>query len=210
MAKKLLEKNFKKSSRDWLLRQLRDPFVSLAKKQGYRSRAAFKIIEIQEKFRIFMKQQTVLDLGAAPGGWSQVVSSYVSKVIAVDLLKMDSIDCVHFIEGNFLHESCVLEIKKANNFRKIDVIMSDMAPSTCGIKKIDHLRILELARSVFDFSLYNLEAGGSMIIKIFQGGTEAKLLSEIKKRFKIVRHFKPESSRKSSSEMYLVATNFGG
>jgi 23S rRNA (uridine2552-2'-O)-methyltransferase len=203
-----LKKNFKESSKRWIKRQLNDPFVFSAKQKGYRSRASFKIIEIQKKFETFQKNQLVIDLGAAPGGWSQIVSRYGCNIIAVDLLKMDDLPNVSFIQGDFLSEEVLTKIDNLAASTGADVIMSDMAPPVCGIKKIDYLRISLLAESVFEFTKTNLKENGTMIIKVFQGGTKTQLLAEIKQRFRKIVHFKPKASRKESSEIYLVATGF--
>ncbi|MDR1488144.1 MAG: RlmE family RNA methyltransferase [Holosporales bacterium] len=201
-------KKMKESSKRWLIRQMKDPYVALAKKNGYRSRAAFKLLEINDKFKILEKNRIVIDLGSTPGGWSQIASSKCKKVIAVDLLPMDMISNVDFIMGNFLDESTIEYIKHQLNATKSNVILSDMAPSTCGIKSVDHVRIMTLIEEVFEFSKDFLEEGGDMVVKVFQGGTENSLLNELKKYFKKINHFKPKSSRKESVEMYLVARGF--
>lgn len=205
-----INKNLKESSRRWLQRQWRDPFVTKAKQLGYRSRAAFKILEIQEKYKLFKSNHLVIDLGAAPGGWSHVMSKYVRKIIAIDLLDMDTIPNVSFIKGDFLTEDTIWEIDKFTKGSKIDIVMSDMAPSSCGLPKVDHLRIMNLVEHVFDFAINNLRNDGHMIAKVFQGGTEPLLLSELKKHFTKVAHFKPKSSRKESAETYLIALGFKG
>jgi 23S rRNA (uridine2552-2'-O)-methyltransferase len=203
-------KRLKESSKRWLVRHLNDPYVALAKKDGYRSRAAYKLIEIDKRFNILKKDSLVVDLGAAPGGWAQVASKICSKnaVIAVDLLDIEPINNVSFIKGDFLDSSTTNSIRNELNGRKPDVIMSDMAPSTCGIKKVDSIRIMNLVSEVFEFSKEFLGESGSMIVKIFQGGAEQSLLKELRKSFGKVNHFKPASSRKESIEMYLVATKF--
>jgi 23S rRNA (uridine2552-2'-O)-methyltransferase len=198
------------SSKNWLTRQINDPYVLLAKEQGYKSRAAFKILEINEKYKIFHKNQMVVDLGASPGGWSQVVSKIVSplgKVLALDLLEMDYINGVTFLQGDF-NDDEVLEKLAQTLDGKADVILSDMAPSTCGISKVDHLRIVAILEQVFLFCDDCLKEGGTLVAKIFQGGAQSDLLAKIQKRFKKVCHFKPKSSRKESSEMYLVAMGY--
>lgn len=210
MAEKIVIKNkkMKESSKKWLIRQLKDPFVALAKKQGYRSRASFKLIEINKKYKILNKDHIVVDLGAAPGGWSQVASKICKRVIAVDLLDMEPISNVDFFMGDFLEENTINTLKQQLNDQKANVILSDMAPKTCGIKKIDHIRIMNLIEEVFEFSKMFLADGGTMVVKVFQGGTETSLLLELKKFFNKVTHFKPESSRKESVEMYLIAIGF--
>ena len=208
MAKIVIRKKLKKSSRDWLIRQMKDPFVAKAKKDGYRSRAAYKLLEIQNKYKIIQKNHEIIDLGSAPGGWSQVASGICLRVLAVDLLDMDDIPNVDFIKGDFLDKETSEKLKNSLKNKKANVIISDMAPSTCGIKKIDHIRIMGLIEEVFEFCKEFLDEGGSMVVKVFQGGTENSLLSELKKYFKKISHFKPDSSRKESSEMYLVAIGF--
>jgi 23S rRNA (uridine2552-2'-O)-methyltransferase len=225
-------KGRKKSSNAWLKRQINDPFVKQAKEQGFRSRAAFKIIEIDDKFKIFKKGKIVLDLGAAPGGWSQVAVSKVGRgrVVAVDILPMDKIDGVKFLQQDFLSEDAVeniinfinknqsteLDIDDNQNrdykqvFRKFDVIMSDMAENTCGDSKTDHLRIVGLLEEVLDFSQQVLALDGIFVAKIFQGGAGSDLVQKFKKYFTAVKHFKPNSSRKESAENYVIAIGFKG
>ncbi len=201
---KIRKKNLTASSKKWLERQINDPFVHKAKADGYRSRAAYKIIEIQEKYRIIKRGMVVVDLGAAPGGWSQVVSTMLKdngKVYAIDLLPMDPLPGVEFFEGDFNSIFDKLD-------DKVDVILSDMAPSSCGIKSIDHIRIMSLLEEVFDFAKDHLKENGSLVAKVLRGGTEAKLLSELKRSFKKVSHFKPQSSRSESTEIYVVAQGF--
>lgn len=198
-------KKLKKSSRNWLQRQFNDPFVILAHKKGYRSRAAFKILEIQKKFKIINKDSIVIDLGAAPGGWSQVIAKMCKRIIAIDLLDFEPIPNVDFIKGDFLEESVIEKIKSLLNGQKADVIMSDMAPNTCGIKKVDHLRITNLIEEVFNFSKTVLKPEGNLVLKTFQGGASNQVFAEINKAFKKVTYFKPNSSRKESPEIYLIA-----
>jgi len=201
-------KKLKKSSRDWLQRQFNDPFVILAHKEGYRSRAAFKILEIQKKFKIINKDSIGIDLGAAPGGWSQVIAKMCKRIIAIDLLDFEPIPNVDFIKGDFLEESVIEKIKSLLNEQKADVIMSDMAPNTCGIKKVDHLRITNLIEEVFNFSKTILKPEGNLVLKTFQGGASNQLFVEINKAFKKVTYFKPNSSRKESPEIYLIALGY--
>lgn len=203
-------KNRKISSTKWLQRQLNDPYVILAKDNGYRCRAAFKILEIDDKFKIFKKGLKVLDLGSAPGGWSQVVVEKVGKnnVIAVDILDMDLIPGVKFIKQDFLADNATDIIKKESNFSKFDVVMSDMAANTTGDKKTDHIRTLNLVEQALDFSLTILKPNGVFISKVFQGGTEKSLFDKLKNNFSVVKHFKPKSSRQDSVEMYVVAIGF--
>lgn len=203
-------KNRKLSSTKWLQRQLNDPFVQEAKSRGYRSRAVFKIIEIDNKFRIFKKGYKVLDLGSAPGGWSQAVKEKVGEnnVLAVDILNMDYIPGVQFIQQDFLAPDAEKIILNQMNNKKYNVVMSDMAANTTGDKKTDHIRTITLVESALDFAVKILEINGSFVGKIFQGGAEKSLLEKFKLYFKNVKHFKPSSSRKDSVEMYIVATGF--
>lgn len=208
MKEKIQNKKLKKSSKDWLQRQLNDPFVIKARREGYRSRAAFKIMEIQEKFNIVNKNSIVLDLGAAPGGWSQILSQIAKKVVAIDLLPMDPIPNVDFVLGDFTNDLNMKKLEELLPNGKADVIVSDMAPNTCGIGKVDHLRIMCLIETVYDFCKSCLNPGGAMVAKVFRGGAEAELLVDMKKHFRKVSHFKPNSSRKESPEIYLIATDY--
>ena len=200
----------KVSSTRWLERQINDPYVALAKQKGYRSRASFKILEIDEKFKIFKKGNKVLDLGSAPGGWSQVISKKVGKdnILAVDILSMQPLSGVKFIQQDFLAPEAEKIIMDEIGGEKYDVVMSDMAANTTGNKDIDHIRTSALVEEAFNFSLKVLKENGTFIAKVFQGGTEPKLFSEMKQNFKNVKHFKPNSSRKESVEMYVIAQGY--
>ncbi len=170
-------------------------------------------MQIQEKFKIFKRGSVVLDLGAAPGGWSQVAAKLVCSsaseelVLAIDLLPIDDLVGVRIIQGDFLNKEIRQKITSILQ-TKADVIMSDMAPNTTGERTTDHLRIVALCEQAFEFAQEHLNLGGSFIAKMFQGGTEHNLLKLIKSKFEIVKHFKPDASRKSSSEVYLIATGF--
>lgn len=202
------------SSTRWLQRQLNDPYVIQAKSEGYRSRAAYKLIEIEEKFHIFNKARTVIDLGANPGGWSQVAALFLertntsSQIIAVDLNEMEDLPGVDFIQGDFLEEETQHKIISLLGTNKVDVVLSDMAAASTGHAPTDHLRIMGLCEEAFYFAKEFLKPGGNFAAKILQGGAEAELLQQLKSNFKKVKHFKPDSSRSDSSEMYLVATGF--
>lgn len=203
-------KGRKVSSTRWLQRQLNDPYVQMAKLDGYRSRAAYKLIEIDEKFKIFKKGQIVIDLGAAPGGWSQVAAEKIilnkpwgGRLLAIDLLEMPPINGAEIIQGDFLSFD---KTKEWLNDQKADVIMSDMAPSASGHSQTDHLRIIQLCEDAFFFAAEHLKEGGCFLAKILQGGTENELLKLLKLHFKNVKHFKPKSSRSDSAEMYVVCT----
>lgn len=199
----------------WLERQLNDPFVAMAKREGFRSRAAFKIQEINQKFGIFKPGGRVVDLGAAPGGWSQVASRAVGAdhgkgcVVAIDLLPIDPIPGVEFAVVDFLHPEAPEIVKKMLG-GGADVVLSDMAANATGHKKTDHLKIMGIAELAAEFSLDVLETGGSYVAKVLQGGTEGILLAELKKSFSSVKHFKPKASRADSAELYVVATGFRG
>lgn len=203
-------KRRKVSSTKWLERHLNDPYVALAKKNDYRSRAAFKIIEIADKFKLFKKGYNVLDLGSVPGGWSQVVMGKVGrdKILATDILPMQPITGVKFIQQDFLASNATEKILAEMDGKKYDVVMSDMAANTTGNHDIDHIRTTALVEAAFDFSLNVLKEGGSFVAKVFQGGTEPELFKRMKESFEVVKHFKPDSSRKESVEMYVIATGF--
>jgi 23S rRNA (uridine2552-2'-O)-methyltransferase len=201
------------SSRDWLLRQLNDPFVRKAKQEGYRSRAAFKFIEINEKYKIVRSGQTVIDLGAAPGGWAQVIAEKVGpkgRVIALDLqdIEVFSNPNVLIIKGDFEDE--LVQSQLAEHIELADVIVSDMAAAACGIPSVDHIRILNLLEAALNFSLTHLAKNGAFVAKVLRGGTEGELLKQLKLHFSKVVHFKPDSSRQDSAEMYVVAKGFKG
>lgn len=194
------------SSKRWLERQLNDPFVHKAKQEGYRSRAAFKLLEIQKKYHLIKPGMTVVDLGAAPGGWSQVASHIMKgqgKILAIDLLEMDPLPGVDFYQGDFNDIDQYID-------GKVDVVMSDMAPSSCGIKSVDHDRIMGMLEEVYTFAVERLRPGGSLVAKVLRGGTESKLLGEMKKTFSKITHFKPASSRTESTEIYVIAQGFRG
>ncbi len=206
-------KGRKKSSTRWLMRQLNDPYVAKAKLDGYRSRAAYKLIEINEKFNILAPGMNVVDLGAAPGGWSQVASKIVqsdnknakNNIIAIDLLTIEPIAGVVTLQKDFFADDAQNLITSQLNNQLADVVLSDMAANTIGHSATDHLRIIDLCENAFHFAMTILKPGGHFITKIFRGGTEGELLNEIKQKFTLVKHFKPNASRKGSSEFYLVA-----
>ncbi|MDR0484280.1 MAG: RlmE family RNA methyltransferase [Alphaproteobacteria bacterium] len=207
------------SSQTWLRRQLNDIYVKSAKQEGYASRAAYKLIEINDKYKILKPNSKIVDLGAAPGGWSQVAAKILfknpknletAKLIAVDLLDITHIEGVETIKGDFTDTAIIEEIRNKLSGEKANLVMSDMAPNTTGSKSLDHLRIMNLVELTFNFACEVLADNGVMIAKVFQGGTEAKLLAEIKQKFKEVGHFKPPASRKESSEIYLIARGFKG
>ncbi len=204
------------SSQQWLTRQLNDPYVQEAKRQGYRSRAAFKLIELNEKLKFLKPHTQVIDLGAAPGGWTEVLVGIIKpelekggKIIALDILPMDAIAGATILKGDFT-DSETLDVLKQHISGPVHAVLSDMAPSTIGHKATDHLQIIAIVEAAFEFALETLAPGGTFIAKVFQGGTEGTLLAKMKTLFKTVRHIKPPASRKDSSEMYVVATGFKG
>ncbi len=202
----------KLSSTLWLSRQLNDPYVARAKAEGYRSRAAYKFLEIDEKYKLLKKGARVVDLGAAPGGWSQVAAKKVGakgKVIGIDYLEMPAIENVQLLQMDFNDEAAPEALKAALN-GPADLVMSDMAAPTTGHKQTDHMSIIALCESGLDFAEQVLVPGGCFVAKTFQGGAANDLLARLKKLFKKVNHFKPKSSRADSAEMYVVAIGFRG
>ena len=200
------------SSKLWLERQLNDPYVARAKREGLRSRAAFKLIEIDDKARILKKGARVIDLGAAPGGWSQVAAKRVGaprtgRVVAIDLLPMEPIAGVDFTVVDFL-DTAAPDKLKAMLGGPADVVLSDMAANATGHAKTDHLKIMALVEAAADFAREVLGPGGSFLAKVLQGGTEAALLAALKRDFATVKHVKPAASRSDSAELYLLATGF--
>jgi 23S rRNA (uridine2552-2'-O)-methyltransferase len=203
------------SQQKWLERQLNDPYVARAKREGYRSRAAYKLLEIDDKYKLLEPGQRVVDLGAAPGGWSQIAATRVGslqgkgKVVGIDLLAIDPIPGVDFVQLDFLDESAperLIEMLGGT----ADIVMSDMAANATGHKKTDHLRIMGLAEVAAEFARSILAPGGVYLAKVLQGGTESTLLADLKRDFAVVRHVKPAASRAGSSELYVLATGFRG
>ena len=204
----------KLSSKLWLERQLNDPYVAKARREGYRSRAAFKLIEIDDKYRLLKPGMSVVDLGAAPGGWSQIAAKRVGapekgKVIAIDLLEMGEIPGVRFSQLDFL-DADAPEKLVAMMGGGADVVMSDMAANTTGHRKTDQLRIIGLVEAAALFASEVLNPGGTFLAKVFQSGADAELLTQLKRDYASVRHVKPASSRQDSSERYVLATGFRG
>ena len=197
------------SSQAWLERQLNDPYVAEAKAKGYRSRAAFKLIEIDEKVRLIRRGATVIDLGSAPGGWIQVLLERgAGKVAGVDLLAMGPLPPATLIEGDFTDPAVADQL--ATLVGSPDLIVSDMAPNTTGHRQTDHLRIVGLIETAADFAERTLKPGGAFVTKAFQGGEIAAVMAQLKRAFESVRTVKPKASRAESSEVYLVATGFRG
>ncbi|MBO4625828.1 MAG: RlmE family RNA methyltransferase [Alphaproteobacteria bacterium] len=206
-----------KSSVAWLQRQAADPYVARAHRDGYRARAAYKLIEMNERFHFLKNGQTVVDLGAAPGSWSQYVAREYprSKIFAMDLLEIQPIPNVNFYQGDFTTDEALNWLKSQLGLSgddvghgTADVVLSDMAPNTVGHKKTDHLRQMVLLEYAFDFALRALKPGGALVVKSFTGGTTGDLIREIKKHFKTVHHIKPPASRSDSVEMFIVALGF--
>lgn len=209
MKKIKTAKGRKISSIKWIERQLTDPYVARAKKDGYRSRAAYKIKEIDEKVHLLKKGQVVVDLGAAPGGWCQVaVEKGCKHVVAIDLLEMDEIPGVTFFQMDFMDDDAPDVLLNALGGEQADVVMSDIAHNTVGHRNTDHNKIMALVEAGYDFAIEILKPNGAFVAKVFQGGTEGELLARMKKDFKSVKHIKPPSSRKESPETYVVATGF--
>ena len=217
----------KLSSKLWLERQLNDPYVAKAKREGYRSRAAYKLIEIDDKHRLLKPGMTVVDLGAAPGGWSQIAARRVGaaegkgrgegkekdkgegRVIAIDLLEMPEIPGVRFAQLDF-HAADAPERLKAMLGGGADLVMSDMAANTTGHRKTDQLRIVGLVEIAAAFASEVLNPGGAFLAKVFQSGADAELLTQLKRDYASVRQVKPAASRQDSSERYVLATGFRG
>jgi 23S rRNA (uridine2552-2'-O)-methyltransferase len=203
------------SSTLWLERQLNDPYVAQAKRDGYRSRAAYKLLEMDERYRLFKPGLRIVDLGAAPGGWSQIAAKGVKsvdgkgKVVGIDLLEMEPIPGVEFTVMDFNDDSAPERIK-AMMGGPVDGVMSDMAANATGHKQTDHIKIVALAELAADFAKDVLAPGGFFVAKVLQGGTENMLLASLKRDFAVVRHVKPAASRADSAELYVLATGFRG
>ena len=202
------------SSKTWLERQLNDPYVARAKREGMRSRAAYKLIEIDDKAHFLKKGARVIDLGAAPGGWSQVAAKRVEapgrgRVIAIDLLPMEALPGVDAIKLDFLAADAPSRLREMIG-GSADVVLYDMAANATGHARTDHLKIMALVETAAEFAREILGPGGVFLAKVLQGGTEATLLKALKRDFKTVRHIKPPASRTDSAELYLLATGFRG
>ena len=196
------------SSIKWIERQLTDPYVMKAKAEGYRSRAAYKILEMDEKAKILKRGQAVVDLGAAPGGWCQVAAAKGCNVVAIDLLEMDEIPGVKFFQMDFMEDDAPQVLIDALGGDGADVVLSDMAHNTVGHRSTDHTKIMLLVEAAYDFAIEILKPHGTFVAKVFQGGTEGELLARMKKDFKTVKHIKPPASRKESPETFVVAQGF--
>jgi 23S rRNA (uridine2552-2'-O)-methyltransferase len=203
------------SSQLWLERQLNDPYVARAKREGRRSRAIYKLIEIDDKAKLLKRGQRVLDLGAAPGGWSQLAAEITDsingngKVVAIDLLPIDPIPGVDFVQMDFMDDAAPERLKQMLGGPP-DLVLSDMAANTVGHRATDHLRIVALVEAAAYFAVEVLAPGGAFLAKVFQGGTEGDILTLLKRDFAVVKHIKPAASRAGSSEIYVLATGFRG
>ena len=202
------------SQKIWLERQLNDPYVAEARRQGYRSRAAFKLSEIDDKFRFLKVGARVVDLGAAPGGWSQVAAQRVKasdgkgRVIAIDMHGMDALPAVTIFHKDFLDDDAPQLLIEALGGEKADVVMSDMAAHATGHRHTDHLKIMALAEAAFEFAKDVLKPGGTFLAKVLRGGTEGEMLKLMKQHFEMVRHVKPSASREDSAELFVLALGF--
>lgn len=199
------------SSVRWLSRQLNDPYVKQAKADGWRSRAAFKLIDLDEKFGLLKGSKRVVDLGIAPGGWSQVVrkKSPAARIVGIDLLPTEPIEGVTIFQMDFMADEAPQALTEALDGPP-DLVISDMAANTVGHKQTDHLRTMGLVETAVDFAIHTLAPGGAFVAKVFAGGTDGELLTILKKNFTTVKHAKPPSSRKDSSEWYVIAQGFKG
>lgn len=208
-------KGRKFSSTRWLKRQLNDPYVAAAKRHGYRSRSAYKLMQLNDRFHFLKPDMKVIDLGAAPGGWSQVIakeigsdrSSSRAQLISLDILEMEPIPGATVILGDFMNDDALSHLK-ATIDGSADMICSDITPVVTGHSKTDHLRIIAVLEAAYHFSLEVLAPGGGFVAKVFQGGSEKALLTDMKKGFQSVKHAKPPASRAESSEVYVVAQGF--
>ncbi|HTZ03900.1 MAG TPA: RlmE family RNA methyltransferase [Xanthobacteraceae bacterium] len=216
MARLKDDKRRSVSSRNWLERQLKDPYVVRAKREGFRSRAAYKLAEIDDKYKVFKPGARVVDLGAAPGGWSEIAARRVGasetskgRVIALDILELKPLPGVEFLKLDFLDHTAPARLKEMLG-GKADVVLSDMAANATGHRQTDHLRIMGLAEAAAFFAREVLSPGGTFLCKVLQGGTETSLLAALKRDFATVKHVKPPASRSDSAELYLLAKGFRG
>ena len=204
------------SSARWLARQLNDPYVVLSKKEGWRSRAAYKLLEIDEKFGLLKPGNRVVDLGCAPGGWCQVAAQKVRstdeapRVVGIDYLEMATLAGVTFLQKDFLDDDAPAVLVEALGGEKADLVLSDMAAPATGHKKTDHLKIMHLCEVAIDFARTVLRPGGHFLAKVLRGGTENELLANLKRDFAVVAHIKPPASRADSAELYVIAKGFRG
>jgi len=196
------------SSKQWLRRHVNDPYVQRSKREGYRSRSAYKLTEIDDRDKLLKGGQLVVDLGAAPGGWSQVAAQRVGasgKVVAIDLLEMEPVAGVTFVRGDFSSKKGLAAVEEVLKGRKADIVLSDMAPNMSGIAVSDQARILELAEIARDFALLHLKPDGAFLVKVFQGSGYDEYLKSLRRAFQKVASRKPDASRDESAEHYLLA-----
>jgi 23S rRNA (uridine2552-2'-O)-methyltransferase len=205
LTQRVKKKKLKESSKKWVERQLNDPYVAKARAEGYRARAAYKLIELDGEFHFLKRGARVIDLGAAPGGWAQVAVQRGCRVIGVDLLPIDPLAGAEFLEMDFLSDDAEPALMTALGDRP-NVVLSDMAANTTGHAKTDQIRTGALAEAAAEFALTHLAPGGTFVTKAFQGGLDAELLFRLKQRFAVVKHAKPPASRSESPEVYVVAT----
>ena len=199
------------SSVRWLERQLNDPYVKQARAEGYRSRAAFKLTELDDRFALLKGTRRVVDLGIAPGGWSQIVRQRApqAKVVGIDLLETEPLEGVTILQMDFMADEAPAALEAALGGAP-DLVLSDMAANTVGHKQTDHLRTMALVEAAAHFAVETLEQGGAFVAKVLAGGTDAALLALLKQHFRTVKHAKPPASRKGSSEWYVIAQGFKG
>jgi 23S rRNA (uridine2552-2'-O)-methyltransferase len=205
LTQRVKKKKLKESSKKWVERQLNDPYVAKARAEGYRARAAYKLIELDGEFHFLKRGARVIDLGAAPGGWAQVAVQRGCKVVGIDLLPIDPLAGAAFLELDFLSDEAEPALMTVLGGRP-DVVLSDMAANTTGHAKTDQIRTGALAEAAAEFALTHLAPGGAFVTKAFQGGLDAELLARLKQRFATVKHAKPPASRSESAEVYVVAT----
>jgi 23S rRNA (uridine2552-2'-O)-methyltransferase len=201
------------SSKQWLRRHVNDPYVQRSKKEGYRSRSAYKLTEIDERDKLLRGGQVIVDLGAAPGGWSQVAAKRAgagATIVAIDLLEMEAIGGVDFVKGDFTRASGLKAVEAALAGRKADIVLSDMAPNLSGIAVSDQARVMELAEAARDFALLHLQPEGAFLVKIFQGAGYDEYLLSLRRAFRKVVVRKPAASRDESAEQYLLARGLKG
>ena len=211
--KEKVKKNTKESSRRWIVRQMNDPYVNEAIKRGYRSRSAFKLLQINKKYSIIKPGSAILDLGCAPGGWLQVIkainkSNKNELLIGIDLLITSDIEGIHLLNGDFRDEKIKIQLETILQGRKLDGILSDMAANTTGHRTTDHLRTNALIEEALEFSLDYFKEGAFFLSKCFKGGAQLEILKILKKKFKYVKHVKPDASRKESVESYVLALEY--
>jgi 23S rRNA (uridine2552-2'-O)-methyltransferase len=204
------------ASTRWLARQLADPYVAEAHRQGYRSRAAFKLLELDQKFGFLKTGMTAVDLGAAPGGWTQVLVEKLkpdagkARIVALDILEMDPLPGATLLLADFEAPDSPARLREALGGARPEIVLSDLSPNTSGHTQTDHLRIMRLVEGAYDFAATVLAPGGIFVAKVFQGGSEGDLLARLKADFRKVRHYKPPASRQGSAETYVIAEGFRG